>query len=87
MDPPASVANKRLTAGPTPLDATLTKNSGVRDLFFASTAMPPLSFHTLTNCSFHNSFVLTFMQIGGGVYPLFISTFKHSTLPEPLGYM
>src|SRR6266436_2040832 len=29
MDPLASVANKRLTAGLTPLDATLTKNRGV----------------------------------------------------------
>jgi hypothetical protein len=28
MDLPASVANKRLTAGLTPLDATLTKNTG-----------------------------------------------------------
>jgi hypothetical protein len=28
MDLPASVANKRLTAGLTPLDATLTKNRG-----------------------------------------------------------
>jgi hypothetical protein len=30
MDPPASVANKELTAGLTPLDATFTKNGGVR---------------------------------------------------------
>ncbi len=29
MDPPASVANKRLTADLSPLDATLTKNRGV----------------------------------------------------------
>src|SRR5882762_10212513 len=29
MDQPASVANKRLTSTPNPLDATLTKNAGV----------------------------------------------------------
>ncbi len=29
----------------------------------------PLSFHALTNCKFSNSFVLTFIQTAGGVYP------------------
>src|SRR6266478_3642434 len=28
----------------------------------------PLSFHALTNCKFSNSFVLTFIQNGGGVH-------------------
>jgi len=70
MDPLASVANKRLTRLPTPLDATLTKNTGVGGgaafLYYSSTGMPPLSFHTLTNCNFSNPFVLIFMQIDGG---------------------
>jgi hypothetical protein len=34
---------------------------------------PFLCFHAVTNCKFSNSFLLTFMQIGGGCTPLFRS--------------
>src|SRR6266446_386261 len=72
MNSPASVANKRLTAWLTPLAATLTKNRGVGSeaaFLPSSTDMPPLSFHTLTNCNSSNPFVFIFMQIDGGVHP------------------
>src|SRR5258707_15456982 len=45
MDLPTSVANKRLTVGLNPLDATLTKNTGVpppRQTFFSLLPLPPV---------------------------------------------
>src|SRR2546422_5519994 len=66
MDFPASVANKRLTAGLSPLDATLTKNTRGWGAHVLSTFSSPLCFLALTKCKFSNSFVLIFMQIGGG---------------------
>ncbi len=41
MDPLASVANKRLTAWLTPLDATLTKNTGVGGALLVRSAELP----------------------------------------------
>src|SRR6266446_5565486 len=43
MVPLASVANKRLTVGVSPLDATLTKNRGEGVLFFVSVASKGLT--------------------------------------------
>jgi hypothetical protein len=45
----------------------------------------PLSFHALTNCKFSNSFVLTFIQNGGGVppSPLFQRFKVHRPRPHP----
>ncbi len=72
MDLPASVANKRLTAWLSPLDATLTKKRGV-GVFFpfwnSSQLGVNLSFQSLTHCTFYNPFVFTFMHVMGGVPP------------------
>src|SRR2546427_8427336 len=62
MDFPASVANKRLTAGLSPLDATLTKNTRGWGAHVLSTFNSPLCFLALAKCKFSNSFVLIFMQ-------------------------
>jgi len=73
MNLSASVANKRLTAKLTLLDATLTKNwgVGVSILFSPATKFQSLlCFQSLTNCPFSISFVLTFIHVMGGVYPL-----------------
>ncbi len=51
-----------------------------------SNPLPPLSFHALTNCKFSNSFVLTFIQTAGGVYPpspLFQRFKVHQPRPHP----
>ena len=73
-----NVANKRLTAGLNPLDATLTKNTGEGGPFFPFWNSPlvshpciqALSFHALTHCPFCNSSLFTHMHVvGGGVPP------------------
>src|SRR5882762_1782182 len=56
-----------------------------RRSFFSSPPFPrekqSLSFHALTNCSFHKPFVLTFMHRMGGVGgPPNIQTCQHSNL-------
>jgi hypothetical protein len=79
MDFPATVANKRLTAGLSPLDATLTKSTGVGAPSFDvptlrpsdSSILGPLdlsfSLHALTNAPSRNPFILTSLQMPGGV--------------------
>ena len=71
MDLPTSAANKRLTRLLSPSDATLTKNRGWGaprgTPSSASVKIAALSFHALTNCLFHKSFLLTFMHRMGGV--------------------
>src|SRR5713226_5224640 len=76
MEPPVSVANKRLTEWLNPLDATLTKNRGVGAFFpfrNSSTLTRPsihvFSFHALTNCKFYNPFVLMVFHLMGGCIP------------------
>jgi hypothetical protein len=70
MDLFTSVANKRLTPKLNPLAATLTKNRGY--IPQTEISLPIhfwiliLSFHALTNCKFHNSFLLTFIQSARG---------------------
>ncbi len=56
--------------------ATLTKTAGcvptipILELISPiTTIILVVSFQTLTKCKFRNSFVFTFMQIGGGVHP------------------
>ena len=44
--------------------------------------MPALSFHTLTNCKSSNSFVLIFIQIGGGYPPSELRPTPDSCHPE-----
>src|SRR6266851_5231810 len=71
------VANKRLTVRLNPLDATLTKNTGVGALPSRSgthpsapaTVIRALSFHALTHCPFCNSSLFTHMHVVGGVPP------------------
>ena len=73
-----NVANKRLTAGLNPLDATLTKNTGEGGPFFPFWNSPlvnnpciqALSFHALTHCPFCNSSLFTHMHVVGGGTPL-----------------
>src|SRR6266849_7233230 len=70
MDLPASVANKRLTAKLSPLDATLTKNRGWGYSSTSGTHPPPriyLSFQRLTHCPFCKSFLLICIHLMGGV--------------------
>src|SRR5712664_2692622 len=77
MPPLVNVANKRLTAGLNPLDATLTKNTGEGCPFFPFWNSPlvshpciqALSFHALTHCPFCNSSLFTHMHVMGGGYP------------------
>jgi hypothetical protein len=91
----ASVANKGLTSWLSLLDATLTKSRGgtSNDVRTFRPARVPachcsdafllaLCFHAVTNCKFHNSFVLTFIQNAGGCTPLFLPfpTFGRSKL-------
>jgi hypothetical protein len=77
----ASVANKRLTGKLNPLDATLTKNTRGEGRIHAPspTSKRPLYFLALTNCKFHNSFVLTFIQICPGGVPPSPWNCSHST--------
>src|SRR5260370_22691719 len=79
MVSPASVANKRLTAWLSPLDATLTKKTGggyANSSHFGThpsllTAfIPVLSFHALTGTPFCNSLLLMVFHVMGGVYHL-----------------
>ncbi len=71
------VANKRLTIGLNPLDATLTKNTGEGGPFFPFWNSPlvnnpciqALSFHALTHCPFCNSSLFTHMHVMGGCTP------------------
>src|SRR5712664_1943647 len=72
------VANKRLTVGLNPLDATLTKNTGEGGPFFPFWNSPlvshpciqALSFHALTHCPFCNSSLFTHMHVMVGCAPL-----------------
>src|SRR6266700_703690 len=68
--------SRRQPASITPLPATLTKTAGcvptipILELISPiTTIILVVSFQTLTKCKFRNSFVFTFMQIGGGVHP------------------
>ncbi len=82
MDLPASVANKRLTAWISPLDATLTKNTGGPCLssfrgithqfpfWNSSPSMHPLFFSTTCGNPFCNPFLFIFMQEWCGCTPL-----------------
>jgi len=77
MSPLVYVANKRLTIGLNPLDATLTKNTGEGGPSFPFWNSPlvshpciqALSFHALTHCPFCNSSLFTHMHVMGGVPP------------------
>src|SRR6266699_807647 len=68
--------SRRQPASITPLPATLTKTAGcvptipILELISPiTTIILVVSFQTLTKCKFRNSFVFTFMQIGGGCTP------------------
>ena len=76
----ASIAYKRLTAELSPLDSALTKNRGVGCALNSSfspstfnlqlsTSSPSrdLSSQPLTNCPPHNLFLLTSLQMSGGI--------------------
>ncbi len=72
-----------------PAFATLTKTPGVwgYSFHFGARRLPVIThhfallcFHAFTNCRFHNSFLLIFIQIGGG-YPL--PTFNVPTVFHP----
>src|SRR6266566_2239033 len=78
--------SRRQPASITPLPATLTKTAGcvptipILELISPiTTIILVVSFQTLTKCKFRNSFVLIFMQIGGGVYTLAVLFSKPAT--------
>src|SRR5258708_17257584 len=86
------VANKRLTVRLNPLDATLTKNTGVGALPSRSgthpsapaTVIRALSFHALTHCPFCNSSLFTHMHVMGGVPPFWLcASLPRSLRPYP----
>ncbi len=93
MVSPASVANKRLTAWLSPLDATLTKKTGggyANSSHFGThpsllTALiPVLSFHALTGTPFCNSLLLMVFHVMGGVPTSRrsnVPTFRRAFLP------
>src|SRR6266446_7885542 len=72
MDLPASVANKRLTAGLSPLDATLTKNRGVHPS--SQRALSLRAFPAVR--TFKRFDVQTFQRVSS--HPLSFQSFTHS---------
>src|SRR6266478_1866248 len=90
MHPPASVANKRLTVGLSPLDATLTKNRGVHpssQRALSLRAFPAVrtfkrfdvqTFQRVSQPSPFLSIIYALSYTTGDTYPLFFQSLAHS---------
>ncbi len=90
MDLPASVGNKRLTAGLSPLDATLTKNRGVHpssQRALSLRAFPAVrtfkrfdvqTFQRVSQPSPFLSIIYALSYTTGDTYPLFFQSLAHS---------
>src|SRR6266478_3753694 len=88
MDLPASVANKRLTVGVSPLDATLTKNRGVHpssQKVLSLRAFPAVGRSNVSTCKRFNVFpnhplsiIYALSYTTGDTYLLFFQSLAHS---------